>query len=390
MTFNDKKGSLTIAGSGIASIRHITLETLSHIERADKVYYLVADPATEAFIQDKSKGDYVDLAIYYDKDKNRYESYVQMSEVILNDVRAGYNVLGVFYGHPGVFVSPSHRTVAIARDEGYRVNMLPGVSAQDYMFSDIGFDPAIPGCTIQEASTILFLDKRLDPTVHNIIGQVGCVGVGTMAFDNRQFHLLVDHLEKDFGPEHKVVHYIGAVLPQSATVKDEFKIADLRKDDVVKQISTISTFYIPPRQVTPVPKEVAEKLGFHPLPTLPISTRIYPFLGSKASSSSTSFYEPFERNAVDRLQNHLPPLDYNTLRASPAVRQFMTDLALRPDVLNLYQADPMVLVDEIPGLTPSEKSALRSGDPGPVYELMRSNFTREKSTQMGAIVFVSI
>ena len=74
------------AGSGIASIRHITLETVSHIQEADKVYYVtvITDPATEAFIQEKRNGDCSDLRVYYDKDKNRYESYVQMCEVSLH------------------------------------------------------------------------------------------------------------------------------------------------------------------------------------------------------------------------------------------------------------------------------------------------------------------
>lgn len=84
MATNIKRGTLTIAGSGIASIGHITLETVSHIQEADKVYYAVTDPATEAFIQEKSKGDCSDLRVYYDKDKNRYESYVQMCEVCLH------------------------------------------------------------------------------------------------------------------------------------------------------------------------------------------------------------------------------------------------------------------------------------------------------------------
>ena len=83
MATNIKQGTLTIAGSGIASIGQITLETVSHIQEADKVYYVVTDPATEAFIQEKSKGDFSDLRVYYDKDKNRYESYVQMCEVCL-------------------------------------------------------------------------------------------------------------------------------------------------------------------------------------------------------------------------------------------------------------------------------------------------------------------
>ena len=41
------KGSLVVVGSGIMCVAHFTLETLSHIDDADKVFYLVADPATE-------------------------------------------------------------------------------------------------------------------------------------------------------------------------------------------------------------------------------------------------------------------------------------------------------------------------------------------------------
>lgn len=76
-----KTGSLTIAGSGIASVAHITLEVLSYLQEADKIYYAIVDPVTEAFIQDKSKGRCFDLRVYYDKDKMRSETYVQMSEV---------------------------------------------------------------------------------------------------------------------------------------------------------------------------------------------------------------------------------------------------------------------------------------------------------------------
>ena len=73
-------GSLTIAGSGIASVAHITLETLSYMKEADKVYYAVADPVTIAFIHENVKGACVDLTVLYDMGKNRYDTYVQMCE----------------------------------------------------------------------------------------------------------------------------------------------------------------------------------------------------------------------------------------------------------------------------------------------------------------------
>lgn len=77
-------GSLTIAGSGIASIAHMTLETLAYLKEADKVYYVVADPATEAFIQANASGPCRDLYALYGTDKPRYDTYVQMAEVGIN------------------------------------------------------------------------------------------------------------------------------------------------------------------------------------------------------------------------------------------------------------------------------------------------------------------
>ena len=74
-------GSLTIAGSGIASIAHMTFETIAHLKEADKVYYVVADPATEAFIQANASGPCRDLSGLYGADKSRYDTYVQMAEV---------------------------------------------------------------------------------------------------------------------------------------------------------------------------------------------------------------------------------------------------------------------------------------------------------------------
>ena len=76
-----KRGSLTISGSGIASVSHITLGTLAHIKEAEKIFYVVCDPLTEAFIRENATGTCCDLTVYYDKDKDRYDSYVQMCEV---------------------------------------------------------------------------------------------------------------------------------------------------------------------------------------------------------------------------------------------------------------------------------------------------------------------
>lgn len=80
--------------------------------------------------------------------------------------------------------------------------MLPGVSAEDYLFADLEFDPSVYGCATFEATELLLRDTPLNSTMHNIIWQVGAVGIDNMVFSNSKLHLLVDRLEKDFGPEH--------------------------------------------------------------------------------------------------------------------------------------------------------------------------------------------
>ncbi|OAX42040.1 tetrapyrrole methylase [Rhizopogon vinicolor AM-OR11-026] len=356
-----KRGTLTIAGSGIASVGHITLGTLSYIKESDKIFYLVCDPVTEAFIHDNSTADCFDLSVFYDKTKGRYDSYIQMCEVMLKAVRTGHDVLGVFYGHPGVFVSPSHRAIAVARQEGYSAKMLPGISAEDYMFADLEFDPALSGCKTCEATEILLRDKPLDPTLQNIIWQVGSVGVVDMEFSKSKFHLLVDRLEKDFGPDHKIVHYIGAVLPQSATMMDTFTIADLRKEDVAKQFGTISTFYIPPRDERPINPAMAEAFGS---PGAPLKLKsLVKWTGPKLNVSTA--YGPHERDVIAQIDTHVAPEGRKKQHTSAAMKKFMTDLALKPKLLEQYKLDPVAVVESVEGLSNEEKIRLKSASDGP-------------------------
>jgi hypothetical protein len=362
----NKSGTLTIAGSGIASVAHITLGTLAHLKSAERVYYLVCDPLTESYIKDNSTGTCFNLIVFYDTEKSRHDSYTQMSEIMLRDVRTGYDVLGIFYGHPGVFVSPSHRAISLARQEGYSATMLPGISSEDCLFADLGIDPAEVGCMTSEATELLLRNRPLNPTVCNIIWQVGCVGVANMQWENGQFLLLVDRLEEDFGVDHNVVHYVCAILPQSETSKDTFRIGDLRKPEVVRQFTTASTLFVPPRNIANIYKPMvesmggAEKIGPHlRMPTFGISAK--------------DWYGPIERKAIAEIDNHDTSASHRFLQCSPAIKEFMLDLALNPKSLAKYKADPSAVVKANGSLTAHEKLGLKSGKPGPVYALMTTS-----------------
>ena len=199
-------------------------------------------------------------------------------------------------------------------------------------------------------------------------------------FQNGQFHHLVDRLEEDFGPDHKVVHYIGAVLPQSTTVMDDFTIADLRKEDVVKQFTTTSTFYVPPRNTAQTDQTVLQKLGLSV--TYAHDKSVYPRSRWVAGQlPAAPAYGPVERAAVERITSHVIPADYRVLHASSAMKKFMTDLALSPSLLAQYKADPAAVLDATPGLSVKEKFALSLNKPGPIHAIMRATPTTIASGQ---------
>ncbi|OAX31955.1 hypothetical protein K503DRAFT_870409 [Rhizopogon vinicolor AM-OR11-026] len=184
------------------------------------------------------------------------------------------------------------------------------------MFADLEFDPCLPSCNTYEATELLLRDRSLDPSINNIIWQVGSVGVIDMEFEKSKFHLLVDHLEKDFGPDHKVVHYIGAVLPQSTTTMDRFTIADLRKEDVARQFGTISTFYIPPRDEPLVYSGIAEDMGSLAAP----AKLHYPMKWAGPKLNMISTFIPYERDVIAQIDTHAAPEGYRKLHASAARR----------------------------------------------------------------------
>ena len=47
---NTKAGSLTIVGTGIKVVAHTTIEAKAHMEQAEKLLFLVADPATSYWL----------------------------------------------------------------------------------------------------------------------------------------------------------------------------------------------------------------------------------------------------------------------------------------------------------------------------------------------------
>lgn len=205
--------------------------------------YLVPDPVSAAAIEALNPRARSLHGCYEDGVPHRH-AYARMVEEILAPVRAGAHVCAAFYGHPGVFVLPSHEAIAIARAEGFPARMLPGVSAEDCLFADLGVDPAVRGCQSYEATR--FLDERpvIEVRAALVLWQVGIVGsaVHSAAAEAPRLPQLVELLAGLYGGDHEVVVYEASSYPGVAPLVRPVPLRSL-----AEAVTPAATLYVPPR-----------------------------------------------------------------------------------------------------------------------------------------------
>lgn len=236
------KGRLTVVGSGIAAVRHATQEACFHIAHAEKVFFLVVDPLTREWIL-RLNPSAESLSVHLVPGREREISFKGMVEQIAQAVYEGRRVVAVFYGHPGVFVQPSHMAIERLRAEGYEANMLPGISTEDCLVSDLGVDLSQSGYQCYEASSFLVCNKQPDTAAALILWQIGVIGqvkVGVGSSDGLE--VLTERLLKFYPGDHPVTIYEAATLPVCDTLVQ--KIPLLRLPGCTA--SPVSTLFVPP------------------------------------------------------------------------------------------------------------------------------------------------
>ncbi|CAE7076662.1 unnamed protein product [Rhizoctonia solani] len=375
-----KNGSLIFVGSGVVDVAHFTLQAVAYLHEAERVHYLVPEPAAQIYIQQRSLHT-SNLAQYYQEGKSRYESYLEMSEVIMRDVRAGHKVVVIIKGHPGSSASPAHRALAMAREEGYKAKMLPGISPLDSMIADLEIDPSMYGCMISEATELLAHDRPLDTSVHNIILHIGYIGE---QLDNSRFSLLVNRLTSDFDSEHRVTHYLGETTPQSRLAMVTYSIAELSAESLAEWILPQSALYIPPLAV-PKPT-AATTLGLPDIVTryLSASTQCESADGSSSRPSTIVDYGDHVKIALERVKSRVTSEGFQSMRASTAMRDFLTKLSLRCSFRDDYhdsEEKRAELLSRVSGLTDRERFALQFALAAPVEALIFRDTEEEQSEE---------
>ena len=369
-----KKGKLVVIGSGIKCIAHFTLESQAHLQQADIVLYAASDPVTDMWIEQQNSNSF-DLYQYYGNDKNRIITYTQMIERIMEEVRAGKYVCALFYGHPGVFVTPSHNSIEIARREGYEAEMLPGISAEDCLFADLGVDPSIPGLQTYEATDLLLRRRPINTEINAVVWQVGCVGDVGFKFNgygNEKLNILLDYLEEYYSPEQEVINYVGSMFSMAKSKIDRYKLSDFRKPEIAKEVTGISTFFIPAAKMADSDVAISMKLGLKAG-----KARATPLI------CDHEMYPSYKKTALRNIASHKIPDGYKFSYGSKELYNLVSKLALNFDELSKFKANPRTYLKGVLGLTPHERNMLAMQHHG----ALRMLFKRDRDVD--AKLFVS-
>ena len=253
------RGSLACVGLGMTLGAHLGPRARQHIESADVVFAAVSDPLVELWVQGMN-AETRSLQPFYREGKARSESYREMVEAMLVEVRAGRRVCGAFYGHPGVFAVVPHRAVERARAEGFAAIMEAAVSAEDCLYADLGIDPGTHGCQHYEASQFMFYERRVDPSAYLVLWQIGIAGDLTLArfaTGSAFRRVLLDVLAPDYPMDHEVIAYEAATLPIHSHRAERMPLSALPDADLRLE----TTLVIPPARPMALNRPLVDRLA---------------------------------------------------------------------------------------------------------------------------------
>jgi len=251
--------SLTVVGSGIKFMSHLTTEAKAYIQQSDKVFYLVNEPAMKSWIQ-KNNINAESLDNIYTQFLLRLDAYNAITNYIMDNLRKQQHICLVIYGHPTVFAKPALDAVIQAKKEGYDAVVLPGISAEACLYADLLINPANGGCQSFEATDLLLRQRLCDAYSHVILWQIGIIGAINHYWDHNNvngINILVEYLTQFYSLKHPVVIYEAAQYPLFKPRIEHYFLEELP----LATITSLSTLYIPPKEKLPLNIEMLNKLN---------------------------------------------------------------------------------------------------------------------------------
>lgn len=239
-----KPVDLYLIGVGILGLKQISAEAESAIRSCRKIFHLTSVHGQLK----KLCGEVVDNAEYYWTGESGSVVYQRIVARVLDEARRGPTVGNVIYGHPLFFDDINMSLIALARENGLRYKVIPGVSSLDTLSTDLEIDYG-DGLQVYEAADLVYSGHPLNPKVHAVILQIGQFGsnltIQSIPSPKGRFTVFQQHLMKYYPADHKVI----VALSDRGDIgyrKFQFECKIAEMDDYRKKIFKGTTLYIPP------------------------------------------------------------------------------------------------------------------------------------------------
>jgi len=233
-----RTGSLVVVSAGVMAVNQVTVEAQGWIKHADKVFCWGVDPVTERWIA------------RLNENMKSLESAKALGERAYEFLRVGLTVCAVHAGDRAAW----HEEIQMFRAEGHRAVIVPGVSTEDCLFSDLGVDPLHDGVQIYMATDFLLLRRVPDLSAGLVLRLAGCIGDSARGSCDPS---LVEALAARYGTEHEAILYEPARYSVCDPLIRRCRIGHLAEAAVTAQTS----LYIPPKEPRPADPEVLRRLA---------------------------------------------------------------------------------------------------------------------------------
>jgi precorrin-2 methylase len=251
-------GSLTVVGTGIEIGGQLTPQARVAFENAEEALYLVADPVAAAWLEELNPRAR-SLHTHYERGSPRLEAYEAMISEMLSPLGAGRTVCTAFYGHPGIFVYPGQEAIRRARRDGFEARMLPGISAIDCLWCDLGIDPALDGCQIYHATDFVLQRRQPDTGATLVLLQISVIG--QLAYleepDWSRLPVLVEYLGTFYPLDHEVIGYEASPYLVTRPIVERVALDQL----ATAALRPAMTLVVPPVAKAPPDSTMLRRLG---------------------------------------------------------------------------------------------------------------------------------
>jgi len=251
---------LTIVGTGIRAGLQTTPESLVCIKNASRVLFLVADVLSQRWIKSLNPNS-ESLQGFYRTETYRLDIYKDIVNKILEELKEHRNLCVVFYGHPGCFVYPAYEAIRLARNEGFRARMFPGVSAADNLYADLGIDPGLNGIQSYEATNFVLCRYSFDTSVGLILWQIGLFGYAywdpEYKSSSDRLTTFVEYMANYYDLDHEVVLYEASEIPLGNARVTRLPLSALPDNP----LPGVATLYVPPGKRPVADLDLARRLG---------------------------------------------------------------------------------------------------------------------------------